>query len=559
MNGSEHAEEHFLREVESLVAIPEEVDRELNNHPLVLANELGARRFVLRGTTLHQRRFPNTQFRPARDPGLLHKEISSNLPHYRQVRHCLGRKVPIPWLDMRRALLATLLVVLAILGAVTYEAVARDRDYQALLVRGDRALADDQTFGAIEAYSGAVALRPDSMLARLRRGEAYQRRGDLEAAVRDYRAAADLDTTAIRPREELGDALYQLQQYPGAAQAYDNALKIDDRLTRVTSKLSLARYRGGDATAAIALLTRTAPADMTAESYYLLALCLRDAHRTEDAQHALEKAIVLSPALIPAREELVDVYAAENRRADELDQLQALASLDREHADRQLSVAMAQARSGHTERAVITLGAALDRAPGDPAIYEALGRVWFQDAEARDDRQALNKALEALGRAGVDPRATSETLTLYGRALLRNGQIDLAEQVLQQATTRFPVDSASFAHYATAAERLNHLDAARQALVDFDALVGAGVNDAQFVSRAMRIAALSNRLNDPASAARWLQKAADASPMETKLLAALADAQFKAGDPDAARGTIARGLHIDPENAALLRLSRRQK
>ena len=28
---------------------------------------------------------------------------------------------------------------------------------------------------AIEAYSGAVALRPDSMLPRLRRGEAYQR------------------------------------------------------------------------------------------------------------------------------------------------------------------------------------------------------------------------------------------------------------------------------------------------------------------------------------------------------------------------------------------------
>ncbi len=104
--------------------------------------------------------------------------------------------------------------------------------------------------------------------------------------------------------------------------------------------------------------------------------------------------------------------------------------------------------------------------------------------------------------------------------------------MLQEATTRYPVDPSSFPYYATAAEQLNHLDAARHALIDYGALAG---DEAQSPSRTMRIAALSLRLNDPASAVRWLQKAVDANPADAQVLASLGDAQARAGDDDAAR------------------------
>src|SRR3954471_10900562 len=98
---------------------------------------------------------------------------------------------------MRRLLLLIAVLAAAAVAATVAYDVIRDRDYRTLLNRGDAALRGEQIVMAIEAYSGAVALRPDSMLARLRRGEAYGRRGDLAAAVRDFRDAAGLDAAAI--------------------------------------------------------------------------------------------------------------------------------------------------------------------------------------------------------------------------------------------------------------------------------------------------------------------------------------------------------------------------
>jgi tetratricopeptide (TPR) repeat protein len=459
---------------------------------------------------------------------------------------------------MRRAFLTIAVLTVAAAAATIAFQVMRDRDYRTLLSRGDAALRSDLTFPAVEAYSGAVAMRPDAMLPRLRRGEAYQRRGDLDAAVRDFRDAAALDLTATRPREELGDVLYQLQRYDAATDAYQSALALDDRLARVEYKLAITRYRAGDLPRTISVLTRLSrSSDVTADTLHLLGLALKDDGRAADAQRALEKAIAMSPGLIAAREELADLYAKQRRRSDALEQLQVLAGLDRTHVDRQIVVALAQAKAGHTEPAVVTLATALERTTDDPHVYLALGQVWLQDAEARNDRLSLNKALEALERASAGTDTSSETLALFGRALLQDGQLDRAEQVLQLATTRFPVDATAFFYYADAAERLKHLDAARQALIDFAALQG---DDEQAAERAERIASLSMRLSDPASAARWLQRAVAEGGHDggdVRRLAALADAQLKAGDVEAAKASVERALTADPGNANLLTLARR--
>ncbi len=459
---------------------------------------------------------------------------------------------------LKRAFAVIAALAVAALGAALVYQAARDRDYRALLAQGDAALRDDQTFSAIEAYSGAVYLRPDSMLAHLRRAETYQRRGNLDAAARDFRSAGALDPTATRPLDELGDVWYQLQRYDRAAETYERFLHLDDRSARVSYKLALARYRNGQFAAALAALQQAIRQnDRLADAYYLLGLCSRQLQRDADAQRALERAVALAPGLVPAREELADLYASLGRHAEELEQLQAIAGLDRDHVERQVAVGLAHARAGHPDLAVLTLGHALERTPDQPLIYGALGQVWLDIAE-RDPhrRDALGKALEALERAASTRGIASEVLTLYGRALLLDGESDVAERTLQQAIARFPIEPAAFLFYATAAEREHHLEEARQALVSYGALVS---GDAGFGARAAHIASLSLRLDDPAAAVDWLRRAVLANPQDVKLLLQLADAQIRAEDRDAARATIARVLEQDPKNAALPALARRAR
>jgi tetratricopeptide (TPR) repeat protein len=427
---------------------------------------------------------------------------------------------------MRRSVLfATVLGVVAVAGAFAYQTAARERDYRALLARGDSALRDDQTFGAIEAYSGAMALHPDSMLAHLRRGETYQRRGELDEAARDFRTAGALDPTATRPLEALGDVLYQLQRFDRATDAYASNLRLDDRSATVSYKLALARYRSGDCDGALTTLATTVRLnDRLADPQYLMGLCLRERHRNPEAIQAFEKAVSLAPGLLAAREELADLYATAARYSEELDQLQMIASLDRDHIERQVALGLAQARTGHEEMAVLTLGNALSSNPDQPAVYRALGQVWLDRAQAHNDSVFLSKALEALARVASGPTATSDVLALYGHALLLNGQVDLAEHALEQACTRYPLEPSALVLYATAAERQNHLDEARQALIDYTALVS---DDGELVTRAAHIAELSVKLNDPRTAVQWLERANEKAPDDARLATALTDAQEK--------------------------------
>jgi tetratricopeptide (TPR) repeat protein len=456
---------------------------------------------------------------------------------------------------LKSLVIAAALALAAVAVALTYQAAARDRDYRALLARGDAAILDEDTFAAIEAYSGAIALRPESMLSHLRRGETYQRRGELEEAARDFRAAGALDPTATRPLEALGDAQYEMKRFSRAAETYARHLTVDDRSAGVSYKLALAHYRSGDLDAALTALDSTLRLnERLPDAAYLVGVCLRDKQRPAEAIAAFERAVALAPGHIPAREELADLYGAAGRHPDAIEQLQVIASLDREQVERQVSVGLAQARAGQEEVAVLTLGSALERTPGQPLLYRALGKVWLDRAQATKDRVFLSKALEALGRVASSPDATSDMLTLYGRALLLDGQLAAAENALQQATTRYPLEPSSLVLYATVAEQQGHLDAGRQALIDYAALV---TDDDEALQHATHIAALSVALNDPQTAVAWLERAMRLAPDDLRIIAQLADAQLLAGDRPAAQTMVTAGLEKDPANLALLALARR--
>ena len=173
--------------------------------------------------------------------------------------------------------MGVLALAVGMAGVFVYTGVTQEREYRRLVATGDEALAADQTVLAIEAFSGAITLKSDSMLAYLKRGETYRRRDDLVSALRDLRTATRLDPVATRPLEQLGDVNYALRDYARAAERYDAYVQPDDRSSTVFYKLALARYRMGLVAAAIPPLRQALGVDdQFAEAYYLLGLCLRE-------------------------------------------------------------------------------------------------------------------------------------------------------------------------------------------------------------------------------------------------------------------------------------------
>jgi tetratricopeptide (TPR) repeat protein len=448
------------------------------------------------------------------------------------------------------------LAIAAVSGALAYRAAARDRDYRLLIASGDAAASANETLAAIEDFSGAIAVRPDAMLARLKRGETYRRRGELEVAARDFRAAAALDPTATRPLEALGDVFVAQARFKRAADTYETRLRLDDRSAAVRYKLALARYRDADIDGALTEARRAlALDDHMADAHYLAALCLRDKGLADNAVEELRLALARSPGLIPAREELADLLASTGHPAEELAELQVLAGLDSGRADRHVMIATAQAKAGKPELAILTLSSALEQSPDQPQLLAALGRIWLELADnPRDHADALPKALEALERAASSLTSTSEIKALYGRALAMSGQLEAAEQVFQQAVQRYPVDPAALLQLERVAGQLGHADVARTALTSYASLVQP---DADAAAHAARIGALSLTLNDPSGALPWLQRAVATTPDDVSALAELADAQFRVGDMPNARTTLERGLALAPADKPLLALKRR--
>ena len=456
---------------------------------------------------------------------------------------------------MKRLLLVLLLLAGSLTLAYGYFETRRERNYRQLVDQGEQALGAGNTSAAIEAFSGAVALKGDSMLGYLRRGDAYRRRNQPEEALRDLLHASQLDPTAPRPLELLGDVNASLLRYDRAAARYQAYLAIDDQSPRVLYKLGLVRYRAAQPAEGIAALRKALALNPRfAEAYYLMGLCLRDVRRSSEALAALAKAVELGPALLPAREELAELYGRLGQVDDHLTQLEALAALD-PGPSRSVALGLAYSRAGMIDRAVPTLRQASDRYPDDPDVYVALGRVWLEAAQAHGDRVALAKALEALeGAVGTDD--SSEALTLFGRALLLASDDELAERMLQDATTREPVDPTAFFYLADAAERCAHIEAARAALLKYRTLTGEERDGRRAATMAERIGSLSMRINDPRQAVVWFARASESSPGDADVLVKLATAQSAAGDRDAARATVARALERAPGDAAARALAR---
>ena len=458
---------------------------------------------------------------------------------------------------VRGTVVAVLFVaVTGVAGALAYSALTNEREFDRHIAIGDQAVAEERAFQAIEAYSGAIARNPDSVLAHLKRGSLYYSQNQLDAALRDLRRAIELDPGALRAIEMLGDVNVGLGRGDRAIEQYEAFIALDERNARVLYKLGLARYRDGRSEAAMDPLRQALALDPSlGEAHYVIGLVQRDLDQLPAARKSLEEAARRSPASqTSAREALAEVYALEGEHARAINQLEALAALDSSRPDRVVAVGLAQARAGREDAAIVTLGRAVDRFPDTAQVYAGLGHVWLTSAQRRGDRVALSKALEALRQAANRPDATSETFTELGRAWTLAGDVRAADRALQQAVTKLPVVPDAYLQLADLAARDGRVLAARDALLKYAILVG---DERSLAAVATRIADYSMTLSEPALAMRWFGRAIDDAGPSPALQLKLAEAAWKAGDVARAHQVIDEALSSEPGNPALQQLKRR--
>jgi Flp pilus assembly protein TadD len=458
---------------------------------------------------------------------------------------------------VKKALAIAAIVATAAAGMWLIQRLNQQQQYARLLADGELALRNGQTYVAIEAFSGALALRPISMVAYYRRGEAYAAQGQDDRAVLDLQEARRLAPDAPEPLEALG-RLYDRRNDPAeAADWYAQAAdRLKDADTGVLYALALARYRAGTPAAARDPLRRALARNSSmAEAHYLLGLVYRDAQQPDEAIASIQQALRLSPSLVAAREELADLYRELGRAGDEAAELRTLAVMDQQ-LDRQIALAMSHMRAGRMTEAIETLRDPAVAQSNDPRVALALGRVYLTRAERTGDRPSITHALAALESAMGGTVHRSERLALFGRALFLSGDITAAERLLRDAINEKPVDPEAYGFLADAAERLSHPDVARDALISLDALEGDTVSADIRAVRAKRIGAVAMAAGDPATSAAFLTQALKTSRPDVPTLGLLARARWQIGDHDGARQALGQALALDQRNKELQRLQR---
>ena len=298
-------------------------------------------------------------------------------------------------------------------GAVfAWNAVRQEREFRRLIAAGDAALTRDQTYEAIEAFSGALALKHDSMLAYLKRGDSYRRRGELSAALRDLARGRGARPDRARGRWNCwATSTPRWDATSARPRSIAATSALDDRAPHVLYKLALAYYRNGQTHGRH---RAAAPGDRARRSIRRSPLPAGDVpeaqKHTPEAMASLTRALELNPAFGVGPRGAADLDLAHGRPA------KASSSSRRSRRSSR------RGRSGSSTSASRTRGWERTRRRDHHARARrrtlSRGRRRLHRARtclariggSADDRVALSKALEALERGGCAANASSDTL-----------------------------------------------------------------------------------------------------------------------------------------------------
>jgi tetratricopeptide (TPR) repeat protein len=164
---------------------------------------------------------------------------------------------------------------------------------------------------AVAQFREAVKLKPDAVQARNALGVAFQASGRLEQAEQEFKESVKFDARSADSLDHLAQVYSAQRRYGLAIETWNRAIALAPADPGLKVELAVAHANNGDATGAIAILTKLVEAvpDL-ASAHFNLATVYAGEKRFREAADEYAATLKLEPANDPARLALVKADAS---------------------------------------------------------------------------------------------------------------------------------------------------------------------------------------------------------------------------------------------------------
>jgi tetratricopeptide (TPR) repeat protein len=409
---------------------------------------------------------------------------------------------------------------------------ASPRDDDALIMRADIALAQNDPTSAVVDLRAVLGDRPKSVLLNRTLARAYLAKGEPALAEQALRAAMDAAPADTSIKLELAQFLIQTGHSSQAVRLVEETVQQAPGDGPARETLVRAYIANGDLRAA-----RKAADDIqtllpqSPEGYHLAGLVAHDQGRLDDAEADLEHALTLQPGSFELLTSLMRFKLERGRGATAVARLQRVLADDPKSVQVLDLLGEVYVETKDLARATEVLTRALELDPRSWLSFRGLAQVRLA---ANDPNGAITQYQNGLKLAPMQPRLLAELAALYER----QGRI---EDAIAQYETLYRGDPSARQIVANNLAMLlitrtdeASLERARDLTADF-----AGSDNAVFLDTRGWV---HFKLREYRDAAAVLERAADRSPDSRVIRYHLGMAQLHTGQRDRARANLEAAL-----------------
>jgi len=276
----------------------------------------------------------------------------------------------------------------------------------------------------------AIALRPASAVAYSDLGIALRKTGELDDAIAAGRESIRLDPSNARAHNNLGVALYDQGDDDGALESYREALRLDPGLAMTHANLGTLLWRKHDFEAAIEAFEISLRLDSesrsAANTHVGLGAALMSAGRLEDALVTLAEAVRLDPKSANAHLHL-GIALRGNARIEEAEKsLREALRLDPDSSNGHFQLGLIHQTRGERDEAIAAFRLAARLDPSNTIAHVALGAALHRKGRLDEAISEIRKVVRLVPDQPW-PRNNLGTL------LMRKGNVKAAREQYREA------------------------------------------------------------------------------------------------------------------------------